>query len=133
MPRQSKRILRKRLYMLETEGIISRVFLDTIHEDIYNIPKRDLGLIALIQPLSLSAGQMLCHEKNSHVTPEDYQLIYKVSCDLLKNFIMQAPVSVALLDTDLNCVALSQPWLENSFLTHDKEIKNSQEVVVDDT
>jgi signal transduction histidine kinase len=101
---------------LYIEEMIAEVFKETLHTDLYEIPKKDLGLVALIQPLALSVGLVLWRAKGLALSQQDYELMYEASANLLHFFVMRAPVAVAMLDTTLHYQAISPQWYENPYL-----------------
>lgn len=96
--------------------IISEAFLNTLHADYNEISEKNIGLIALIQPLTISLGLLLAQSKRVLLSEEDYTQVYSISQEILELFVKEAPVVIALLDRNLKYISMSRSWQHNPYL-----------------
>lgn len=98
------------------QGASSHGFPNILEDNYKKLRQNKLGILSIIQPLIIAVGQRLAQSQQIHLNKEGNSHLYKVSQDVLKDFINITSMSLALLDKNLNYISMSQNWKNNPFL-----------------
>lgn len=101
---------------LKQKGSSDHVFPNILEDNYKHLLKNDQGCITLIQPLIIAVGQRLAQSQQIHLNKEGNSHLYKVSQEVLKDFVNITSMSMALLDNNLRYINVSQSWMNNPFL-----------------
>ncbi|OJX10975.1 MAG: hypothetical protein BGO77_01835 [Caedibacter sp. 37-49] len=99
----------------EEKNLIVDLFNEFFPSEEKSIEKNGMGLIYLIQPLVLAVALMVRNKEKIVFKENQYEQAYSISKQVLKFFVTEAPVKIAMFDKDMSYIAASKLWLKDPF------------------
>jgi PAS domain S-box-containing protein len=101
---------------LKNKGTSFDGFPNILEDNNKKLCQNKLGNLALLQFLIIAVGQRLARSRQINLNNARNTYFYKVSQDVLKEFVHMTPNCMALLDKKLNYISVSKSWKNNPFL-----------------
>jgi len=101
---------------LQESNSVSYIFPNILEENYVKLSKNTPGIVSLIQPLIITVGQRLRQLQPSQLVTEGDASLYKISQEILIDFVKITSTSMALLDKSLNYMSMSDSWKNNPLL-----------------